>query len=73
MSSIVPPLDIIPKLPAKGVSLIIKEIDKQKKEFDTISMKIKKDELKYQEINNLALAELKLTLPGLQNAVSVRN
>jgi DNA-binding protein YbaB len=29
MSSIVPPLDIIPKLPAKGVSLIIKEIDKQ--------------------------------------------
>ena len=29
MSSIVPPLDKLPKLPAKGVSLIIKEIDKQ--------------------------------------------
>lgn len=29
MSAIVPPLDRIPKLPAKGVSLIVKEIDKQ--------------------------------------------
>ena len=29
MSSIVPPLDRIPKLPAKGVSLIINQIDKQ--------------------------------------------
>jgi len=29
MSAIVPPLDIIPKLPAKAVSLTIKQIDKQ--------------------------------------------
>lgn len=29
MSAIVPPLDRIPKLPAKGVSLVVNEIDKQ--------------------------------------------
>ena len=29
MSAIVPPLDIIPKLPAKAVSLTIKQINKQ--------------------------------------------
>jgi division protein CdvB (Snf7/Vps24/ESCRT-III family) len=29
MSSIVPPLDIIPKLPAKAVNLVIKQLDKQ--------------------------------------------
>lgn len=55
------------------ISENILEIHNQKKEFDTISMKIKKDKLRYQEIYNSALAELTLTLPGLEDAVSVRN
>lgn len=55
------------------ISKNIKEIDKQTKEYDTISMKIQKDELRCQEIYDLALAELKLTLPGLEDAISVRN
>lgn len=55
------------------ISNCIIEIDKQKKEIDTMSNKIKEDELKCQEMYNLALSELKLTIPGLEEATDVRN
>lgn len=55
------------------ISKRIIEIDKQKKEIDTIINKIKEDELKCQEMYDLALSELKFTIPALEDATDVRN
>jgi len=55
------------------ISKNIMEIDEQKKEIDTVCLKIKKDELKCQEMYELALAELRLTIPGLDDATNVRD
>lgn len=54
------------------ISKHIKEIDEQKKEIDTIRIKIKDDELKCQEMYNIALTEIKLSIPGLEEATNVR-
>lgn len=58
-------ISIIPKY--------IKEIETQKIEIDTINIIIKKDELKCQEINDIALAELKLSICELEEATNVNN
>lgn len=55
------------------ISKHIKEINEQKKQIDTIFIKIKEDELKCQEMYNLALAEIKLSIPGLEEATNVRS
>lgn len=55
------------------ISKHVKEIDEQKKRIDIVCTKIKEDEMKCQEMYNLALAELKLTIPGLEEATNVRN
>lgn len=47
------------------------EIDEQKKEIDIVCIKLKKDELKCQEMHDLALSELKLTIPDLDDATTV--
>lgn len=47
------------------------EIDEQKKEINIVCVKLKKDELKCQEMHDLALSELKLTIPGLDDATAV--
>jgi len=53
------------------ISKYIKEIDNEKKEIYIISKNIKEDELKCQEIYNIALSELKLMIPGLEEATNV--
>jgi len=53
------------------ISKYIKEIDSEKKEIDIICKKIKEDELKCQEMYNIALAEIKLMIPGLEEATNV--
>lgn len=55
------------------ISKHVKEIDEQKKRIDIVCTKIKEDEMKCQEMYSLALAELKLTIPGLEEATNVRN
>lgn len=47
------------------------EIDEQKKEINIVCVKLKKNELKYQEMHDLALSDLKLTIPGLDDATAV--
>jgi len=54
------------------VSKYIVEIDEQKNEIDSMCMKVKKDELKCQEMYDLALSELRLTIPELEEATNVR-
>lgn len=49
------------------------KIDEQKKEINTIINKIKEDELKCQEMYDIALAELKLMISGLEEATNVSN
>lgn len=53
------------------ISKFTKEIDIDKKEIDTICKKIKEDELKCEEMYNIALSELKLMIPGLEEATNV--
>jgi len=53
------------------ISKYIKEIDNEKKEIYIISKNIKEDELKCQEMYNIALAELKLMIPELEEATNV--
>lgn len=55
------------------VSNRTKEIDEQKKEIDKMSTKIKGDELKCHELYDIALTELKLTIPALEEAAHVIN
>lgn len=50
-----------------------KEIDEEKKEIDKIRNKIKSDELKCQEMYDVALAELKLAIPAVEEATIVRH
>ncbi|XP_008181522.3 dynein heavy chain 2, axonemal [Acyrthosiphon pisum] len=52
------------------ISKYIKEIDNKKKEIYIISKNIKEDELKCQEMYNIALSELKLMIPGLEEATN---
>ncbi|XP_060835340.1 dynein axonemal heavy chain 2-like [Rhopalosiphum padi] len=52
------------------ISKYIKEIDNEKKEIYIISKNIKEDELKCQEMYNIALAELKLMIPELEEATN---
>ncbi|CAI6360698.1 unnamed protein product [Macrosiphum euphorbiae] len=52
------------------ISKYIKEIDNEKKEIYIISKNIKEDELKCQEMYNIALSELKLMIPGLEEATN---
>lgn len=54
------------------ISKYIMEIDEQKKEVDSIRAKLKEDELKCQEMYDLALTELKLAIPELEEATNVR-
>jgi len=54
------------------VSKYIMEIDEQKNEIDSVCVKVKRDELKCQEMYDLALSELKLTIPELEEATNVR-
>lgn len=53
------------------ISKYIKEIENEKKEINIISKNIKEDELKCQEMYNIALSELKLMIPGLEEATNV--
>jgi len=53
------------------ISKYTKEIDDEKKEIYIISKNIKEDELKCQEMYNIALSELKLIIPELEEATNV--
>lgn len=53
------------------ISKDIVEIDEHKKKIDIVCVKIKKDELKCQEMYDLALVELKVAIPGLADAINV--
>lgn len=53
------------------ISKYTKEINNEKKEICIISKNIKEDELKCQEMYNIALAELKLMMPELEDATNV--
>lgn len=53
------------------ISKYTKEIDNEKKEIYIISKNIKEDELKCQEMYNIALSELKLIIPELEEATNV--
>lgn len=54
------------------ISKYLMEIDEQKSKIDSICTKIKADELKCQEMYDLALSELKHTVPELEEATNVR-
>ena len=79
MSAIVPPLDIIPKLPAKAVSLTIKQINKQttklmdsvnKTVADTVKLpvNIKCDDPRIKQIKN-QLTNIQTQLTTVQNNI----
>lgn len=53
------------------ISKYMKEIETQKNEIETINIIIKKDELKCQEMYDLALSELKLNIRELEEATDV--
>lgn len=53
------------------ISKYMKDIETQKNEIETINIIIKKDELKCQEMYDLALSELKLNIRELEEATDV--
>lgn len=73
MSSIVPPLDRIPKLPAKGVSLIINQIDKQTdKLLDSVTSTVQNSIKLPRSVNcdDPRVKEIKNQLKDVQNQIT---
>lgn len=54
------------------ISKHVKEIDGEKKEIDAFRVKVKENEVKCQEMYDLVLAELKLTIDTIEEATNVR-
>lgn len=49
----------------------VARIDEQKRQIDAVSVELKRDESKCRETCDLATAELKLAIPGLEDALNV--